>query len=49
MIPAPTHGWLSDTLDSAAFARAFTIATLAAVLGQPAVTGLSGAAPYAPR
>ena len=46
MIPASTHGWLSDTLDSAAFARAFTIATLAAVLGQSAITGLSGSTTY---
>lgn len=42
----PAHGWLSDTLDSAAFARAFTIATLAAVLSQFAITRMSGATTY---
>lgn len=42
----PLRRWLSALLDSAAFARAFTLAALGSVLAQYAITRMAGAVTY---
>lgn len=43
----PLRAWVSDTLDSAVFARAFTLAAFGAVLSSFAIQRLSGGVVYA--
>jgi exopolysaccharide production protein ExoQ len=45
-VPGPSPGWIVTTLDSAAMARAFTLATFGAVIVSPAIVRTMGLVAY---